>query len=468
MKIFWTLVFTLLISFPITAQKKTTNRVVKADTLSDTLSFAVREQMSDTLHTKLYYDVWASLDSLHNDTLPMRPITLRGEYYRLFLPFTYYYSPLQRHTYFPWRDEKLNMFKTVKRESLSVDTVSLAYPTLFERVGKTQEQIDEILLYTYKTNPKLIVQTEEQIMSKELVKVDIPQKEPSKNPIMKLFAPDKPDEKVEAAEVIIRKPNFWITGGSGSFQMSQNSVSDNWYQGGESTNSVLANIKLFANYNDKEKVQFESFLEAKAGFNSASSDTIRKYKVNTDLLRLYSKLGIQAASKWYYTISGEFNTQFFKNYKANSTEVVSSFLSPANVIVSVGMDYKLNEKKVVLSVFLSPLTYSLRYVGNKNVDETKFGLKEGDKTLQDFGSKLQTTLSWKIIPSITYDTRLYYFTSYKKVEAEWENSLNFVLNRYLSTKLFFHARFDDGAARKEDNSYFQFKEFLSFGINYSW
>jgi hypothetical protein len=143
-------------------------------------------------------------------------------------------------------------------------------------------------------------------------------------------------------------------------------------------------------------------------------------------------------------------------------------MAPANLIFSIGMDYKLNRKNLTLSVFLSPGAYNMRYVGVKEVDETQFGLKKGESFLHDIGSKFQSNMTWKIIPSVVWESRLYYFTSYKKVEAEWENTFNFVLNRYLSTKLFFHGRFDDGVTRKTDTSYFQFKELLSFGINYAW
>lgn len=416
----------------------------------------------DTVPSLLYQFYFSELDSLYNDPFYLYNIRLEPDYYRLFVPLTYYKSPMNRFSHSLWEfKEEPDIWNGATGELLPFDK------NKYTKLKRAQERTDGVLLSLYLNAPELILQAEDQIMSKEVLDETVKDKVSPKTSVLDLFKPDVVVVNVEP-DIVISKPNFWTTGGNGSLQFTQNYISDNWYKGGESTHTLLGNIMLFANYNDKEKVQFENSFEARMGFNTVSSDTVRQYRINTDVLRIYSKLGLQAASKWYYTISGEVNTQFFNNYKKNEDVLVSAFLAPLKLTVSVGMDYKLKKNKVNLSVFISPVTYNLRYVGKDEVDETQFGLEAGKRSLNDFGSKLQSTLEWKIIPSITLNSRLYYFTNYEKVEGEWENTVNFVLNRYLSTKLFVHARFDDAAKREEGKSYFQLQELLSFGINYKW
>lgn len=380
----------------------------------------------------------------------------------MFVPLTYYYSTIDRITTNRWKLERPDTFPEWARETLPIDTFEYA------RAKRVERLVDDILLDTYLSKPMLVVYTEADIRRISAYKGDTKMNVSPKTGILEIFKPDQALGSVGEAEVLIRKPNFWTKGGEGSLHMTQNYISDNWYKGGESMVSLLGNLKLYANYNDKEKVQFENSFEAKVGFNSVSSDTVRKYRVNTDQLRIYSKLGVQAAARWYYTVSGEFNTQFFNNYKSNDTQMISAFMAPANLMLSLGMDYKLAKKKFNLSVYISPFAYNLRYVGNSEVDETKHGLEAGKKTLSDYGSKLQTTMAWTMTSFIKWDSRFDYFSNYGKVEAEWENTINFVLNRYLSTKIFWHLRFDDGVAEVDDKGYFQLKELLSFGINYKW
>jgi hypothetical protein len=166
-------------------------------------------------------------------------------------------------------------------------------------------------------------------------------------------------------DLLVIKPNFWTFGGNGYLQFSQNYISKNWYKGGESTKSLLSGFTWQANYDDRQRVQFENKIEWKLGFITAPSDTVHSYKANNDLLRLSSKLGYKAFSTWYYTLSAEFKTQFFSNYETNSDNLVSAFFSPAELNVGLGMDYKFVKDGVCnLSVLVNPINYTLYSVAS--------------------------------------------------------------------------------------------------------
>lgn len=266
--------------------------------------------------------------------------------------------------------------------------------------------------------------------------------------------------------VMVHRPNFWTFKADLSLQFMQNYISDNWYKGGESNNSLLANAVLEANYDNKRKLTFSNKLEMKLGFYSSKSDSVHRYKTNNDLLRLTNKLGLQATKHWYYTVMLQSWTQFYHGYKANNPQLISDFLAPFECVLSIGMDYKLNVKNFKLEATLSPLAARYKYVRHWDLAKS-FGIDEGHHTNLDYGSTITATATWTPLKNISLRSRLYWFTDYDKTTIEWENTINFKVNDYLSTTIFLYPRFDDGVARKEDHSYFQFKEYLSLGFNFS-
>lgn len=262
----------------------------------------------------------------------------------------------------------------------------------------------------------------------------------------------------------VERPDFWNYRGSFSLQFMQYYVTDNWYKGGEDHNSLLASLNLEANYDNKQKLTFNNKLEMKLGFQSSQSDTKHEYKTNADLIRMTNKLGLQAAKRWYYTVMLQSWTQFYPGYHANDAKVYSDFMSPFETILSLGMDYKYSRRKFDFSATLSPMAVDFKYVDRIKL-AARYGIDVGHHSKFALGSTVTVNSKWEILPGLLWTVRLYAFTSYSRFQAEWENTFALKVNRYLSTKIFLFPRFDDGVARKKGQSYFQFNEYLSVGLD---
>ena len=175
---------------------------------------------------------------------------------------------------------------------------------------------------------------------------------------------------------------------------------------------------------------------------------------------------LKAIRNWNYAIEAQGNTQMLNHHDADGA-LQSRFLSPADVAFTVGMDFKKTFNKGSVSIFPGPLSYKLNYVLNTDLAE-KYGIEAGKHARHDIGSKIEVNFDYKITDNISYKTRFYYFTTYTNVQADWENTLNFQVSKYISTKLFFHTRFDDFVDAYDGWGHFQFKQYLMLGLNYAW
>ena len=385
-----------------------------------------------------------------------------ADYYKLSMPATYYNIAIEQAVSIDkWRPEI---------PFLNKDTTLIAYP--YEDVRKAEKvdrYINRELLGFYVNYPSLVKQNESVLEKLTPLSKDLMVNESKPENLKEKVNPMFDVGRVTENDLLVLKPNFWTLGGGGYLNFSQNYISENWYKGGESSISLLSGLEFQANFDNKQKVQFENKLEWKLGFITTPSDTVHAYKANNDLLRLTSKLGIKAFKSWYYTLSLEFKTQLFSSYATNSNNLVSALLSPAELNVGIGMDYKfIKDGKCNLSLLLKPLNYTMYSVLSDDVDPTKFNIEKGLKIRNVIGSRVDVNLKWMIAKSLVWESKFIYSTNYETTFGDWENRFSYSFNKFLSTNLFVNARFDDGVKKTPDSSYFQLQEILGFGVSYVW
>lgn len=408
-----------------------------------------RNKVKDTLIVKSYTDSLRNYKQMLDTTSINIPDSDRDpRTFYIFAPATFYYS-------------------------VAEDLLRTCDNTQTKQPYDSSRDMDRIMMNIYLNHPNLVAKSE-----RSLNRIGAVHKEmdaPIKNKVQLVTKADAlPIEEDDEEhfnlpmEIVVKKPNFWKYSGDYYLQMLQNYVSSNWYKGGESNYSMVASVTMQANYNNKQKVKLDNKLEMKLGFQTSRGDTLHSFKTSEDLIRYTGKLGLQASKKWYYSLQLIAYTQFMRGYKSNDKKVYSDILSPLNINLSVGMDYNVVwfNKKLTGNIHLAPLAYNFKYVGRKEL-ATRYGLDEGKHTLNDFGSECTVDLTWAFTNTIKWKTRLYGYTTYERAEVEWENTISFHFNKYITSNLFIYPRFDDGAKKDESHGYWQLKEYMSIGFAYS-
>ena len=284
------------------------------------------------------------------------------------------------------------------------------------------------------------------------------------------FVPENETNYSESKQIKIQKALMspWLHESSALMQFSENFVSENWYQGGNSNLAVLGILMGKLNYDNKKNIQWDNNAEWRMGFNSVSGDTIRLLNTNNDLFRINSKLGIKAGGNWFYSGSVEFSAQFFDSYNGiNSMVMKTTFLTPIRVNIGVGFDYKY---KKIFSIMFSPVSYKYIYLNEKDpakINPNIFGIKKDEHILSEMGSSFRAVYSYSPSREIQLDSKLMFYTNYEKVEIDWEFICNFTINRFMSTRISFNPRYDNTVIEKNgDKAKIQLKQLLSIGFSH--
>ncbi|MDE5842688.1 MAG: DUF3078 domain-containing protein [Muribaculaceae bacterium] len=279
-------------------------------------------------------------------------------------------------------------------------------------------------------------------------------------------------DQIEASSQFTTRHINWLHNVGTGLQLSQAFISSNWYQGGNNYLAVLFNFNWNVTLNTvfHPNLMLVSDLSYKLAINSNPKTALHKYSISQDQFQYSLKAGLKAFNKWFYSISLLFKTQFFNNYPADSDILGAKFLSPSEFNAGLGMTYNTKALKdhLNLSLSIAPLSYNLKACPSMRIDHTQFNILPDRKTRSEIGSSAELNLNWDITSNISWKSRVFLFTNYQYFQADWENTFNFTINRFLSTQLYVYPRFDSSSDRTSSNwRYWQLKEILSFGLSYT-
>jgi hypothetical protein len=265
--------------------------------------------------------------------------------------------------------------------------------------------------------------------------------------------PDGPRPKENIIDILYERLSF-----HGSYGLNINQLAlSNWAAGGENTFAG----KAFASFTllDHKKT-FEQKLIGNFAFGIArfASKGIEKQDDKIDLTYSLSR---NSLTQWNLSSIVTFNTQFANGYKyPNDSTVISTFFAPAYLTLSIGCSYKTKDER--FQIYMSPVAGKVTFVMNQELaDKGAFGVKKGyydqdsiwipgEHIAPAIGVNFIINYKRSIGKNITYTTLLNTFYNYIErhdddrlpIDVNWENTLNFMITKYISTILFVHLKYD--------------------------
>lgn len=138
----------------------------------------------------------------------------------------------------------------------------------------------------------------------------------------------------------------------------------NWAAGGNNNVNAVAYTHLRLLYH-KNNIAWDSNLDLEYGLSWIDQE-FDQFQKSNDKISFATKFGWEFQKNWYLTVLGAFNTQFAPglnyNGSADADPVVSKFMAPGYVDLSVGIDWKTSVNGADFSLYLSPVAGRLTTV----------------------------------------------------------------------------------------------------------
>ena len=260
----------------------------------------------------------------------------------------------------------------------------------------------------------------------------------------------------------------------------------NWNAGGRNNFSALGLISANLTYNKKDwkwSNDLTLALGAIKYFDQNASEALQK---TDDKIEFATTGGYQFKEDWYYSLLGNFRTQFMDGFNfPNDSVRASRFMAPAYINIALGIEYSPDEN---LSLFLSPISAKITVVDDEVLSNAgAFGvaaatynpdgtvLSSGKRTRSEYGAYFRLIYSKQLMENIGFKSKLELFSNYtenpQNVDVNAETLFTFKINKWFSSSLQWNLIYDDDIditdASGNTGPRTQFKSILGLGISYS-
>jgi hypothetical protein len=295
---------------------------------------------------------------------------------------------------------------------------------------------------------------------------------------------------------VTAKPEVQNWSRRGFFQLNFNQIAlANWVAGGENSIAGTALTHYALNYkNDDSTTRWENSIDLGYGLTRLAESGVRKNDDRIDLNTKYSK---KATGKFNYSSIASFRSQFAPGYQyPNDSVIISKFMAPGYIIVSIGIDYRPTK---YLSVYLSPATGKGTFVrdpalsdaGAFGVDKAEYDelgnlVRPGSRFRPEFGASMEARFKKEVMKNVNVQSRLNLFNNYtdknipnrRNIDVNWETLVNMKVNQYIAANIIIYLIYDDDIeipttrvvegvkTRTTIGPRLQFKQALGIGFSY--
>lgn len=201
-------------------------------------------------------------------------------------------------------------------------------------------------------------------------------------------------------------------------------------------------------------------MDAQYGLIKTGSSKL--YIKNIDRLFLLSKFDIKTSSKyWFYSVQGDFRTQFAPGYSyvgdSLAGPAVSDFMCPAYAQLAGGIDFKLGD---YFSTTFAPAAGKVTIVNRQYLaDAGAFGvtpavrdsagnvITPGKRVRYEFGGRVIVKFKKDITKNIYLDSYVDLFSNYshkpQNIDVVINNTLILKLSKYFSVSVISQLLYDD-------------------------